>query len=106
MTKNDKDLLKNELKKHFPDMKQFNEILDQVELNVVDKKSNFEVKEVNIDELEAIKRAALSKDGRFESVESNESKKYIELLNEVKNQLTSLDMKLDIIIQYLEVRGK
>ncbi|MBY0223098.1 hypothetical protein ABZ756_04940 [Mammaliicoccus sciuri] len=105
MTESGKDLLKNELKKLIPEIEHLNGILDQVEINVVDNNTTYEVKEVNKQELEAIKRSALSKDGRFEKNESNESRKNIGILNEIRNNLTSLDKKMDIIIQYLEAKG-
>lgn len=106
MTKSDKDSLKNELKKLFPDIKEFNEIVEQLEVNVVDNKTDYEVKQVNIHELADIKRAALSRDGKFEKFTSNESKEYVEVLNEVKGKLTSLDKKMDKVIQYMEAKRK
>ncbi|WP_194841440.1 hypothetical protein [Sporosarcina obsidiansis] len=105
MTKGDNDQLKNELKKLFPEVEQIDGILDQIELNVVANNTTYEVKEVNQQELEAIKKSALSIDGRFEKVESNESKKNMETLHLIRDKLTTLDEKMDRIIRYLDAKG-
>lgn len=83
-------------------MKEFNEILNQLEITDVEHNTNYEVKEVTKQELETIKRGALSKDGKFEKFESNESRRYVEVLNEVRDKVTSIENKLDKIIRKLE----
>lgn len=100
---NDKGVFRSEIQKLFPELVEFDEILDQTEMPTVERGTTYEVKEVNKKELETIKRSALSRGGRFEKAESNESRTKMDLLYEIRDKLTDVDKKMDKIINYLEM---
>lgn len=106
VTESNKDKWQHEVTKRFPEMEQLQEILQQIEPKAPENANTYEVKTVNKQQLEAMKRSALSTNGTFEKHESNESKKNKEVLDEMKAQLTAIEEKLNVLIHYVRNNGQ